>query len=129
MKKTKVLKIIIAILIAITLFTAFTQKVSASFNIDINALEAEKDKGNATNTAADLTGKVLNWIQVFGLGFALIMLVVIGIRWIGAAPSGKAQIAKTARYYVLGVVLIIAAIGLLQIVKSFTSGLRTEAGV
>lgn len=119
MKKTKVFKIVIAILIAITLFVAFAQ-TSLAANIDLTKFDSAKDKSQATNKAAVITGKVLNWIQVLGAGYAIVMLVVIGIRWVSASPSGKAQFSKTARYYILGAVFIFAAIGLLQIVKNFT---------
>ena len=50
------------------------------------------------------------------------MLVILGIRWIYASPSGKAEIAKGSRYYILGAILIFSAVGLLQIVKNFTRG-------
>lgn len=119
MKKTKILKIIIAILIAITVFVAFAQNASA-LTIDLNQFDNETDKSNVTRTSADILGKAINILQVFGAGFAIIMLVVIGIRWMGASPSGKAQYAKTSRYYIIGAVFIFAAIGLLQIVKTFT---------
>ena len=121
MKKTKIFKIIISILIAITLLTIFTQDALA-LNFDIsNKFDGQKDKGNATNTITEIIGKGINVIQVVGMGVAIIMLIVIGIKWIGASPSSKAQIAKTARYYIMGAIFIFAAMGLLQIVKNFTN--------
>lgn len=121
MKKTKIFKIIISILIAITLLTIFTQNALA-LNFDIsNKFDGQKDKGNATNTITEIIGKGINVIQVVGMGVAIIMLIVIGIKWIGASPSSKAQIAKTARYYIMGAIFIFTAMGLLQIVKNFTN--------
>lgn len=122
MKKTKIFKVIIVMLIAITLFIVFSQN-SFALNYDISTKFSNTgDKGNATNTISGIFGKTINIVQVFGAGFAIIMLVVLAIRWIGAAPSGKAQIAKSARYYIIGAIFIFAAIGLLQIVKNFTNG-------
>ena len=122
MKHSKSFKIIIAILIAITLFLAFSQNSFAlSYNID-NKFRGTQDQGNATNTVAILLGKVINFIQVIGMGIAIIMLIVIGIRWMGSSPSGKVQLSKTLRYYIAGAIFIFAAVGLLEIVKNFTKG-------
>ena len=122
MRKIKVFKIIIAILIAITLFITFSQN-SLALNYDIgNKFEGKGDKGNATNTVAGLIGKTINAFQVFAAGFSIIMLIFVAVRWIGASPSGKAQMAKSIRYYIIGAIIIFAAIGLLQIVKNFTNG-------
>jgi len=85
-----------------------------------NKFEGTGDQSNATNTATTLAGKVINIVQVAGAGIAILMLVILGIKWIGASPEGKAQIMKSSRYYVLGAILIFAAVGLLQIIKNFT---------
>jgi hypothetical protein len=47
------------------------------------------------------------------------MIVIIAIKWIYASPKGKADIANYIKMYVLGVILIFAAVGLLQAVKNF----------
>ena len=53
------------------------------------------------------------------MGFAIIMLVVIAIKWVYASPSGKIQMAKTIRYYILGAIVIFAAATFLEIAKKF----------
>lgn len=119
MSKSKVLKLIVAILIAITLFVAFSQNAFALHKPIDQQFADTSDKSNATNTVSNWVGVVLNVAQVIGAGVAIIMLIVIGIQWVFASPSGKAQIAKTAKYYVIGAVLIFATVGLIQIVKNF----------
>lgn len=120
MNKIKLFKIIVAVLIAITLFLTFTQH-SFALNYDIsNKFQEKRDKSEATNKVTTLLGKTLNVIQVFATGFAIIMLVVLGIRWISASPSGKAEIKKESTYYILGAIFIFAAVSLLQIIKNFT---------
>lgn len=47
------------------------------------------------------------------------MLIIIAIKWIYASPSGKVQMAKTIRYYILGSIVIFAAAALLEIVRKF----------
>ena len=53
------------------------------------------------------------------MGIAILMLVVIAIKWIYASPTGKVQMAKTIRYYILGAIVIFAAATLLEIVRKF----------
>jgi hypothetical protein len=97
-----------------------SNSVFASPQPNLYAFDNKLDQGDTTNTVATILGKVINFIQVIGAGIAIIILIVIAIKWIYSAPEGKAQIAKSARMYILGTILIFAAIGLLQIVKNFT---------
>ena len=122
MIKSKLYKVIIAILISIVIFMAFSQNSFALKNDISTMFKGTGDKSEATNTATEVLGKVLNITQVIGMGVAIIMLVVIGIRWMYTSPSGKAQMAKTIKYYILGAVLIFAAAGLIEIVKKFIGG-------
>jgi len=115
-------KIIIALLVATIVFLILTQPCFALGGRDISNMFANtKDEGNATNTVAGFMSKVINFAQVLGMGIAIIMLIVLAIRWIGSAPSGKAQIAKSSRYYIAGAIFIFAAVAILQIIKSFAT--------
>ena len=123
MLKNKVLKFIIIFLLIITLFTVFAQN-SFSLSTDISTqFQNHGDRSDATNRISTFLGKTINIFQVVGAGVAIIMLVVIGIKWVSASamPSVKAEIAKTARYYILGAILIFSAIGILQIIKMFAN--------
>ncbi len=120
MTKNKIIKIIVAILISITLFTILTQ--TGFCKIDITKFDGKTDKSEATNKIAGILGSTLNLVQVIGLGVAIIMLVVIGIRWVGAPANKRVEIKKTLVLYVMGAIFIFAAVGLLQIIKMFTGG-------
>ena len=66
-----------------------------------------------------ITISIINIIQVFGAGLAIIMLVILGIQYFWVTPTGKAEFLKKMRVYILGAIIIFAATGLLQIVKDF----------
>lgn len=123
MSKNKLFKIIIAVLIAIALFVVLTQNsFSTSFVGDIsNKFNGRLDKSDATNTVGTIIAKAINVLQVIGMGVAILMLVITGIRWVGASPSGKANLKKESTYYVMGAVFIFAAMGLLEIIKRFSN--------
>ena len=118
MKKNKIFKIFTILMIILSIFIILSQSVSAlNFNID-EQFENRLDKGNSTETLAGIIATVINILQVVGTGFAILMIVIIGVKWMYESPAGKAQISKSVRYYVLGAILIFAATGLLQIVKT-----------
>lgn len=120
MTKNKIFKIIFTVLIIITLIMIFAQSSFAlSFDISKKFVNTS-DSSNATNKVSEVFGATINVLQVFGLGFALLMLVILGIRWIGVSPSGKADIARQSKYYILGVIFIVSGIAILQIIKNFT---------
>ena len=120
MVKSKVFKIIICILLTMFVTIAIA-KPALAVKVDLDEIRNHHDKSNATNKATDVVSAVINVVQIVAAGIAIIMLVVLGIKWISASPSGKAEIKDGATVYIVGAVLIFAAIGLLEIVKRFTN--------
>ena len=91
---------------------------------DINSF-----KGNTTGDSAQktqtLTQQIIGIVQIIGMSAAVIMLIVLGMKYVSAAPSEKADIKKGAMLYVVGAVLLLATAGILQIVKSFVTDIAT----
>lgn len=81
-----------------------------------------KPNGQA-GAASNRFGTILNYIlgiaQVIGIAIAVIMLIVLAIKYISAAPSDKADIKKSATAYIVGAVVLFAASGIIQIIKNF----------
>ncbi len=82
------------------------------------------DKGNVTEaqgSVQNIIGGIITIAQVVGSGVAVIMLIVLAIKYISAAPSEKAEIKKTVVIYVTGAVVLFASTAILQIIKSFAT--------
>ena len=79
-----------------------------------------KDKTTA-GVFQSFIATLINVIQVVGMGVAVIMLVVMAIKYISAAPSEKAEIKKSATVYIVGAIVLFAASGILQLVKNFAN--------
>ena len=60
-------------------------------------------------TADDIVSKILGFIQFIGSALAVIMLVVIGIKYMVGSAEEKAEYKKTLVPYVVGAILIFAA--------------------
>jgi len=79
---------------------------------------------NANSSIANIGGMVLTIAQIVGSSVAVIMLIVLAIKYISAAPNDKADIKKHAVVYIVGAIVLFAASGLLGIVKSFAGGIK-----
>ena len=76
-------------------------------------------QANEGAAGADSIKNIIN--AVFGIGVAVIMLIVLAIKYISAAPGDKAEIKKHAVVYVVGAVILFAATGILQIIRTFAT--------
>ena len=70
-------------------------------------------------TIADGFGeKVLGAVQYVGIFIAVGMLIYIGIKYVMAAPSEKGDLKKNLPTYIIGVVLILFASGIVRIIRT-----------
>lgn len=115
----KMTKILASFLTVIMMISMLTIPVFASNDY----LDPEKitpnDNANIADTAYNITGQILSIVQIIGVAVAVIMLIVVAIKYISAAPSDKAEIKKHIVVYVVGAVILFAATGILEIIKNF----------
>ena len=124
MKLNKIVKIIVAMMIVALIAIVASQTVMATGYNPANAnLEdmfmKSRDNSGASAAAGNIIGMVINIAQVIGTGVAIIMLIVLAIKYIAASPEGKAEIKKNATIYIVGAVILFAASGLLGIIRRF----------
>ena len=121
MKKIIVSLIVVFLLVAIA--ASFTNGVFASQNMAsmINTINNKDDNSGAKNAATNVTGALLTVFRIAAVGVALIMLVVVAIKYMSAAPEGKAEIKKHAVIYVVGAIVLFASAGILQIIETFAT--------
>lgn len=80
---------------------------------------------NADTAITNIGGMVLSIAQIVGTAVAVIMLIVLAIKYISAAPNDKAEIKKHAVVYIVGAIVLFAASALLGIVKNFATGISS----
>ncbi len=119
----KVMKMIAIMLIALMLVAACSQIVLATDSTSLTQFDGKNDKSGASSSAQNIIGALISIVQVIGVGVAIIMLIVLAIKYISAAPGDKAEIKKHAVVYVVGAIVLFAATGILQIIKSFSSNI------
>lgn len=115
--KNKTVKIISAIMLVMMVLFSMSNLVLAASTLDINIEGQQSQASDKVNEAANV---ILGIVQVVAVAVAVIMLVVLAIKYISASPEGKADIKKSATLYIVGAVLLFAATGILEILKQFS---------
>ena len=94
--------------------------------LDPTTIKAEDNSG-ARIAVNNIANSILAVVQTVAIAVAVIMLVVLAIKYISAAPSDKAEIKKHAVVYIVGAVVLFSASGILQIIKKFAMNIE-DAG-
>ena len=112
--------LLLAVMLVATVVNGYSYK-----EIEVDTVtETATDNTEASERINKMIGAVLTVTQVIGVGVAVIMLIVLAIKYISASPGDKADIKKHAVVYVVGAVVLFAASGILQIIKQFANNLN-----
>ncbi len=109
-------------LIIIVLVGFFSNIAFASSGLD-DIISGMKGVGKVSNAGDSQVRYVLNAvikvIQVAGSGIALIVVAILGIKYILASPDEKADYKKTAIPIVVGCILLFAGANIAGIIADF----------
>ncbi len=114
------LKIFFTILLLMTICICFTNQVFADWK-DLNQFDGYTSAGGAETSAKTVIGAIITVVRVLAVGIAIIMLLVLAIKYMYAAPGDKAEIKKHAVVYVVGAVTLFATMGILGIIQKFAT--------
>ena len=118
----KVTKILSILLVAVLMLGIATTPVLASASMSWDGITITSNtSSNVVTSTENIAGTILGVVQVIGVAVAVIMLIVLAIKYISAAPNDKAEIKKHAVVYVVGAVVLFAASGILEIIKGFAT--------
>lgn len=136
MKKNivKVLSLVLVIVLCFS-FAAVFGSSNGGFNDGSNggsnggSNDGVKIPTGATVTAKGLDslgGIIIGVLQTVAGIVAVSVLIFVGIKYLLASPGEKANIKGSLIPYVIGAILIFAAVPILGIIKQFTSGLKLQ---
>lgn len=125
MYRQKIRLIFAIILIASCIFCLSPMSFAAKDDKDAFDFSRYDDETGGTTRADRVAqkamGTAINVIRTVATGVSIIMLSYIGIKYMMAAPSEKADFKKSASIYVLGAILVFAAGNILTIIANFTT--------
>lgn len=79
------------------------------------------DAGTATTTTRSVLATIIGVVKIAGVCVAVVMLLVVAMKYMSAAPGEKADIKKSAVVYVVGAIVLFAVTGILSIIEQFAS--------
>lgn len=118
-KVIKIGAILLTVLMIITMLA--TPVLAETADLSVSQFDNKGATGNAKTSVQSIIGAIITMVQIIGVGVAIIMLIVLAIKYISAAPSEKAEIKKTVTIYVVGAIVLFAASGILGIIKDFAT--------
>lgn len=116
----KQVKIITTILIILTILCSLANIVFGT--TIISSLSGDKTSTITSTGMTNLGAKIIGTIQVVGIIIAVVVLLVLGIKYMIGSAEEKAEYKKTMMPYVVGALLIFAASTIVNILYNVISG-------
>ena len=131
-KLAKIQKAFIIVLFIMVVLNTFTMMVFAT-EPDYKVQEGVPDPGKMTGGTADVEGitniggQIITIVSTVGSVASVIVLVILGLKYMMGSAEEKAEYKKTLLPYVIGAGLVFAASSIAGIIFSFTSSLGSTA--
>ena len=122
----KTVKIIASVLTALFILAILSTNVFAIGGI-ISAVEGATAKGQSSSGLTNLGGYIVGTIQVIGVIVAIVVLLVLGIKYMTGSAEERAEYKKTMIPYLVGAVLIFASTTIVNVVYNLANGLNGAA--
>lgn len=121
----KKIKMFALIIMAIAMVAMLSTVVSAANNVNAADL-AGKLHGTSTSASTSITdmgNQIIGIITTVGVVVAVVVLLVLGIKYMMGSASEKAEYKKTMIPYLVGAILIFGASAITKVVVSIGAGI------
>lgn len=112
----KAVRIISILMLVVLIAGTLSTPVLASTGY-LNRVNPDESGARGVESLFD---SIIGIVQVVGTGVAIIMLLVVAIKYLTAAPEGKAEIKKSALMYVIAAIILFAAVGILEVIAEWS---------
>ncbi len=113
-KKTAKIINVLMIALAVLLMAGIT------VNAEDMYLSITPSSSSLATKTQTIGGTMLGVAQVIGMAVAVIMLIVLAIKYISTSPNDKAEIKKYAVVYIVGAIVLFAASGIVELIKNWS---------
>lgn len=121
LKKIAVILVVLAIVLSVC--NCIYAAESSTMGALITDLDAGKPGDETASKVNDVVTIVITIARIAGATVAIVMLLVVAMKYMTAAPGEKADIKKSAVVYVVGAVILFAVTGILGMINTFASGI------
>lgn len=113
----KVMKMISIVLIAIMMISIGITSLAVEW-VDLDTSGVKSDKINAVG------GDIVGILQAVGVVLSIVILIVIGIKYMMGSAEEKADYKKSLMPYIIGACLIFAASAFARAIFDFFTGIN-----
>ena len=82
-----------------------------------------QDKTEASSKTMSALATIIVVVRIIGITVAILMLFVIAIKYMVAAPGEKADIKKSSTIYVVGAIILFGVTTILGIISDFAEAI------
>ena len=124
-KTMKILTTLVTIVLLVGMGSpmVFADDPTTAINGITPAEMKNKTDYSGVNDISGIGGKVMGIINTFGVVVAVVVLMVLGIKYMMGSAEEKAEYKKTMMPYVIGAVLIFAATTIANAIYNFAAGI------
>lgn len=122
-KMSKIVSIILMAMILVTMTTTVmaAEETEKAADITPSSIDGSTSNVDVTNIST-LGNSIVRILTTVGVVASVIVLVVLGIKYMMGSAEEKAEYKKTLMPYVIGAGLVFAASGIANIVYTFMKG-------
>jgi len=113
--KNKVIIRIALILLMIVMSLLVISNITYADNFDFSGFESNTASDTIKTPVKDAVGAILSVVRIVGTGIAIIILAVVAMKYMMAAPSDRADFKKAAIQYVVGAIIVFGASNILTL--------------
>ena len=121
----KIIKGITMLVMILTICSISVSVLAANPAADTTAITPSSINGNTdlkTDSISTIGNNIVKILQTAGVVLSVVILIVLGIKYMLGSAEEKAEYKKTMMPYVIGAALIFAASALAQVIYTFFSG-------
>ena len=120
--KVKTMKILLFIATALLVISMAASVVYGASPSDVKPIQGEGEE-----EILNFGGRIIGILQTVGVVLSVVILTILGIKYMMGSAEEKAEYKKTMIPYVVGAILIFAASTIANVVYQFAIGLNTAA--
>lgn len=118
-KSIKILLVLFLILlISVMTIEVFATTSESAIDAMKNMEGSDLETSGGNEKVSKILNAILGLVQVAGTGISMIMVAVLGIKYMMAAPSDKADVKKQIAPLVIGAIILFASVNLVNIIAN-----------
>ena len=123
-KKIKIFSLILLILMVFFLLCNESYAKAPAVGDIITGMSGVSDVTSTNTSISKIINLVIGALQVVGTGISLIMVTMLGIKYVMASAQEKADVKKQAVPIVIGAVLLFSAVNIVKLIADYGAAVK-----